>query len=193
MSRSIVVFLVIGTLWVISPESTYGQSSSRKSVLTLSADTQQAQETPSPSATEHCEVDETVSDDLQPLNAELSASASQTVAVPTPHDVLDMSTSLRTPTPTKINLPAPIIPSLGPTSKQITLACDRFAHRELLFEEPIHERHGIADRPFHQLTKSTIVFFGRSLLLPGTLITKKHLRSDSGEGWRESQGDQVCP
>lgn len=193
MNRSIGILLVAALGVMFSTDTTYGQSSSRRSAMTPSSVTQQAQEMSLLPTAGPSEDSETASDEFQQVDPEISTLASQAVAMPTPRNVLDLSTSLRTPTPTKINLPAPARPGFARVSKPITLASDRFAHRELLFEEPIHERHGITGRPFYQLTKSTVVFFGRSLFLPGTLIIKKHLSCDSGEGWRESQGDRICP
>jgi len=193
MNRSIGIFLAATLGVMFSTDTIFGQSSSRSSVMTSSNVIQPAQEMSLLPTTGDSEDNKTASGEFQPVDPGISTLASRAVAMPTPRNVLDLSTSLRTPTPTKINLPAPATHGFVRVGKPITLESDRFAHRELLFEEPIHERHGIADRTFYQLTKSTVTFFGRSLLLPGTLIIRKHLRYDSGEGWRESQGDRICP
>jgi len=172
MNRSSGMLLVVALGAVLSADRVYGQTSSSKNAMASFSGVQEDSETSMRSRVEH-----------------------PAVAGSTPHDALAMSTFLRTPTSSKKTpVVAPAIHDCVRIVKPINLVSDRFAHRAILFEEPLHERHGIADRrPVKQLAKSTVAFFGRSLLYPSTLITKKHLKRDSGEGWRESQGDQVRP
>ena len=112
-----------------------------------------------------------------------------------PRAALDLSTTERVPEPAgKIDLsPAPSLVDAR-VIKEVVVAGDRFYHRALPFEEPLHERYGISYAPPVQLTKSTLVFFGKSLLLPANLLPRRHNQRDcdSNEGWRETQGRQAC-
>ena len=79
--------------------------------------------------------------------------------------------------------------------KAVEIKGDQFYHRTIPFEEPLHERFGISHAPPVQLTKSTLVFFGKSLFLPANLLPRRYYQRecDSNEGWRETQGRQTCP
>ena len=203
MNKLVGLYLVAGAFWlVISVGEVYGQTSSRRVVIKTSVSSKETRSLamlPDVGDNEDKQygIEEVISESDKPtLDAAqpLERKPSQATALQSPREVLSLSTTLRTPASEVKTHQSPPAHASTYTPKWILLESDRFAHIALLFEEPIHERHGIAKRgPVQQLTKSTIAFFGRSLLLPGTLLTKKHLHCESGAGWRASQGERVCP
>ena len=134
--------------------------------------------------------DGAVEDKLQP-----AMKADETPLVDlSPCGVLSMATTERTPqTISSEQTNAPTREDSVRIGKVVTLESDRFAHRALLFEEPLHERYGIANRrPVAQTAKSTAVFFGKAFIFPATALTRRHLECESGAGYREAQGNRIC-
>ena len=109
-----------------------------------------------------------------------------------PRAWLDLATTGRTPTAKGNVGTLQSTARSGHSLKTIQLESDRFFHRQLLFEEPLHERHGLREGPVSQLTKSTAAFFAKSYIFPVQLLIKRNRGCDDGEGWSESQGDQIC-
>ena len=109
-----------------------------------------------------------------------------------PRAWLDLTTTGRTPTAKENVGTLQSTARSGHSLKTIQLESDRFFHRQLLFEEPLHERHGLTEGPVSQLTKSTAAFFAKSYIFPVQLLLKRNRGCDGGEGWSESQGDQIC-
>jgi len=108
-----------------------------------------------------------------------------------PRAWLDPATTGRTPASAR----TAILPSATPTvrsPKAVQLESDHFFHRKLLFEEPLHERHGIRDKPVRQLGKSVAAFFAKSYVFPAQLLLKKNRGCDASDGWGDRQGDQIC-
>ena len=113
-----------------------------------------------------------------------------------PRVVLDLSTTGRTPEQVVADVVSlDIVQASAREIKVVAIKGDRFYHRTVPFEEPLHERFGISHAPGIQLPKSTLVFFGKSLLLPANLLPRRHCQRDcdSNEGWREAQGRLACP
>ena len=65
-------------------------------------------------------------------------------------------------------------------------------HRQLIFEEPLLERHGYNSGHIVQPVVSGARFFWRSALLPLTLSKGRHRCCDSGLGWGAPNADP-CP
>ena len=113
-----------------------------------------------------------------------------------PRAVLDLSTTGRRPEQAVAHAASSdIVQASAREIKVVAIKGDQFYHRTVPFEEPLHERFGISHAPGIQLPKSTLVFFGKSLLLPANLLPRRHCQRDcdSNEGWREGQGRRACP
>ena len=110
--------------------------------------------------------------------------------------VLDLSTTERTPDQAVADaVSSGVVQGFAREIKVVAIKGDQFCRRTVPFEEPLHERFGISHAPRIQLPKSTLVFFGKSLLLPANLLPRRHCQRDcdSNEGWREGQGRRACP
>ena len=55
------------------------------------------------------------------------------------------------------------------------------SYRNLMFEEPVLERHGVCQP--HQVIRSGILFYGRTALLPLDVIRGRHRQCDNPLGW----------
>ena len=69
------------------------------------------------------------------------------------------------------------------SAKSVTFESGNFAHRSLLFEEPLLERHGLSRRPGVQPFVSGAKFLGHSAFLPIELLSRRHQRCDGSLGW----------
>ena len=88
-----------------------------------------------------------------------------------PRAVLDLSTTERTPEQSSAGVPTTGVDLFVTRSiKEVEIANDRFYHRTIPFEEPLHERFGISHNPPVQLVKSTFVFFGKSIVATSKLV-----------------------
>ena len=78
------------------------------------------------------------------------------------------------------------------TSKPFRWTAPGVVHRELIFEEPLLERHGYNHGHLVQPVVSGTRFFWRSTFLPLTLLKGHHRCCDSGLGWGVPNADP-CP
>lgn len=107
-----------------------------------------------------------------------------------PRQLLNAAASGRTPTLTGgSNVAGSFAQSRRP--KPVQIASDRFYHKKLLFEEPLHERHGLTHGPAKQLAKSAGVFFAKGYVFPAQLLLKKNRGCQLSGEW-EGQGDRIC-
>lgn len=67
--------------------------------------------------------------------------------------------------------------------KPYTWTAPGVTHRNLIFEEPLLERHGFHRGELFQPVASGVKFFWRATVLPLDVIKKHHRRCDSGLGW----------
>lgn len=79
--------------------------------------------------------------------------------------------------------------------KQYAWTAPGVVHRNLIFEEPLLERHGFHRGETYQPIISGAKFFWRATFLPFDVIKHHHKRCDSGLGWGAPSVDvcEDCP
>ena len=99
-------------------------------------------------------------------------------------DQIDLSLAAPYKTPKLLPLPRTSATATTPiTPKPCYWTAPNVTYQNLLFEEPLLERHGISENFHTQPLKSGLKFFTRGFIAPLDVIKKHHKCCDSPLGW----------
>lgn len=99
-----------------------------------------------------------------------------------PISQIGLSLSPQLPTP-ELKLPPDTPQNFLVTAKNYQWTAPNDYYQNLLFEEPLLERHGVSKKPKLQPIISGVKFFKSSILLPLDIAKGHHKRCDNPLGW----------